>query len=96
VLPTLACVVNFSAMPHTAYRIGLPRPGRWREVLNTDATVYGGSGMGNLGAIQAVPETWNGKPASATIVVPPLGVVWLVPDDSRPVMTQPQSDSAPE
>jgi 1,4-alpha-glucan branching enzyme len=80
VLPTLACIANFSAMPHTAYRVGLPKPGRWREVLNTDAATYGGSGVGNLGAVYAVPEPWNGKPASATIAVPPLGVVWLVPD----------------
>jgi nitroreductase len=80
VLPTLACIANFSAMPHTAYRVGLPKPGRWREVLNTDAVTYGGSGVGNLGAVYAVPEPWNGKPASATIAIPPLGVVWLVPD----------------
>ena len=80
VLPTLACVANFSAMPHTSYRVGLPRPGRWREVLNSDATAYGGSGIGNLGAVHAIPDPWHGQPASATIVVPPLGVVWLVPD----------------
>jgi 1,4-alpha-glucan branching enzyme len=80
VLPTLACVVNFSAMPHSSYRIGLPRPGRWREVLNTDSEAYGGSGMGNLGSVVATPEGWNGRPASATIVVPPLGAVWLTPD----------------
>ena len=80
VLPTLACVVNFSAMPHLEYRIGLPRAGRWREVLNTDSTAYGGSGVGNFGVVQAVPEPWNGRPASATIAVPPLGVLWLVPE----------------
>ncbi|HEX4834264.1 MAG TPA: 1,4-alpha-glucan branching protein GlgB [Trebonia sp.] len=80
VLPTLACVANFSPMPHQSYRIGLPRPGRWHEVLNTDAVTYGGSGVGNLGSVQAVPEPWNGQPASATIAVPPLGVVWLVPE----------------
>ncbi|HEX3963624.1 MAG TPA: 1,4-alpha-glucan branching protein GlgB [Trebonia sp.] len=80
VLPTLACVANFSAMPHMEYRVGLPRAGRWREVLNTDAAAYGGSGVGNFGVVQAVPEPWNGKPASATIAVPPLGVVWLVPE----------------
>jgi 1,4-alpha-glucan branching enzyme len=79
VLPTLACVVNFSAMPHSSYRIGLPRPGRWREILNTDSEIYGGSGFGNLGEVKAVPEPWNGRPASATIAVPPLGAVWLVP-----------------
>jgi 1,4-alpha-glucan branching enzyme len=80
VLPTLACVVNFSAMPHSEYRIGLPRPGRWREVLNTDSDAYGGSGFGNMGYVHAIPEPWNGRPASARIAVPPLGAVWIVPD----------------
>ncbi|HEY6786799.1 MAG TPA: alpha amylase C-terminal domain-containing protein, partial [Trebonia sp.] len=70
----------FSAMPHMEYRMGLPRAGRWREVLNTDAAAYGGSGVGNFGVVQAVPEPWNGRPASATVAVPPLGVVWLVPE----------------
>ena len=64
----------------TEYRIGLPRAGRWREVLNTDAAIYGGSGVGNLGAVHAVPEPWHGRPASATIAVPPLGALWLAPD----------------
>ncbi len=60
--PVLACVANFSAMPHTEYRVGLPLAGRWREVLNTDAGAYGGSGMGNLGTVQAVPMPWHGRP----------------------------------
>jgi 1,4-alpha-glucan branching enzyme len=76
----LACIANFSAVPHQDYQIGLPRAGRWREVLNTDATVYGGSGVGNLGVIEAVPEPWHGKPASAVITLPPLGVLWLTPE----------------
>jgi 1,4-alpha-glucan branching enzyme len=80
-VPVLACVVNFSAMPHTAYQLGLPLAGRWREVLNTDAAEYGGGGMGNLGMVHAVPKPWHGRPASATIVVPPLAAVWLTPDD---------------
>jgi 1,4-alpha-glucan branching enzyme len=79
-VPVLACVVNFSAMPHTEYRIGLPLAGRWREVLNTDATSYGGSGMGTLGAVEAVPMPWHGRPASASIALPPLSVLWLAPD----------------
>jgi 1,4-alpha-glucan branching enzyme len=76
----LACIANFSARPHLKYRVGLPRAGRWREVLNTDAIIYGGSGVGNLGHIEAVPEPWHGKPASAEITVPPLGVLWLTPE----------------
>ncbi len=76
----IACIANFSAVPHQDYQIGLPRAGRWREVLNTDAAVYGGSDVGNLGGIEAVPEPWHGKPASAVITLPPLGVLWLTPE----------------
>ena len=73
----LACVANFSAVPHEGYRIGLPHAGRWDEVLNTDADVYGGSGVGNFGGVEAGAEGWHGQPASATLRVPPLGTVWL-------------------
>jgi 1,4-alpha-glucan branching enzyme len=74
----LACVVNFSGAPHHGYRIGLPRGGFWREVLNTDAEGYGGSGVGNLGGVHAVAEPWHGQPFSATLAAPPLGTVWLL------------------
>jgi 1,4-alpha-glucan branching enzyme len=77
----IACIANFSAVPHLQYKVGLPEAGRWREVINTDATVYGGSGVGNLGGIEAVAEPWHGLPASATIAVPPLGVLWLTPGE---------------
>ena len=76
----IACIANFSALPHLEYKVGLPRAGRWREILNTDAVIYGGSGVGNLGGIEAVPEPWHGKPASATITLPPFGVLWLTPE----------------
>jgi 1,4-alpha-glucan branching enzyme len=79
---TLACIANFSAQPHENYRVGLPHAGRWREVLNTDAAVYGGSGVGNLGRIEAVVEPWHGRPASAVITLPPLGVLWLAPEEA--------------
>jgi 1,4-alpha-glucan branching enzyme len=75
--PTLACVANFAGEPHLDYRLGLPHAGRWREVINTDAGIYGGSGVGNLGGVDAVAEPWHGRPASATITVPPLAVVWF-------------------
>jgi len=76
----IACIANFSARPHLEYKVGLPRAGRWREVLNTDASIYGGSDVGNLGGVEAVPEPWHGLPASATITLPPLGVLWLTPE----------------
>ncbi|MGY2084661.1 1,4-alpha-glucan branching protein GlgB [Blastococcus sp. SYSU DS0539] len=74
----LACVVNFAGSPHHEYRIGLPRPGQWREVLNSDAEGYGGSGVGNYGGVEAVAQPWHGQPYSATIAAPPLGTVWFL------------------
>jgi 1,4-alpha-glucan branching enzyme len=73
----LACVCNFSATPHRDYRIGLPSAGRWTEVLNTDAEIYGGADIGNFGGVDAVAEPWHGRPASASLSIPPLGVIWL-------------------
>jgi 1,4-alpha-glucan branching enzyme len=74
--PDLACVANFAAIPHE-YRLGLPSAGAWQEVLNTDADHYGGSGVGNLGRVEAVEGEHSGQPAHADIALPPLGVVWL-------------------
>ena len=76
----LACVVNFAGIPHENYRLGLPRTGRWREVVNTAAYDYGGSGVGNMGHVEASAEPWHGQPASALLRVPPLGAVWLAPE----------------
>jgi 1,4-alpha-glucan branching enzyme len=77
----VACIANFSGEPHTSYRVGLPQAGPWRELVNTDAADYGGSGAGNLGRVEAVPEPCHGEPASAVLTVPPLGVLWLVPEE---------------
>jgi 1,4-alpha-glucan branching enzyme len=75
----LACVANLAPVPREGYRVGLPRSGAWREVLNTDAEQYGGSNTGNLGTVEAEPIPWGGQPFSAELVLPPLGVLWLVP-----------------
>jgi 1,4-alpha-glucan branching enzyme len=75
----LACVANFAGIPHEGYRVGLPLPGPWQEVLNTDDLGYGGSGVGNGGQVHAEPEPWHGQPASAVLRLPPAGVLWLVP-----------------
>ena len=61
------------------FGLGLPRTGRWQEVLNTDAESYGGSGVGNLGAVHTEDVHWHGMPASARLRVPPLGALWLRP-----------------
>jgi 1,4-alpha-glucan branching enzyme len=75
------CVMNLSPVPRHGYRLGLPQDGRWREVLNTDSAHYGGSDVGNYGGVRAGGIPWMGQPFSAEITMPPLGVVWLVPDE---------------
>ncbi|HSB15794.1 MAG TPA: 1,4-alpha-glucan branching protein GlgB [Bryobacteraceae bacterium] len=74
-LDTVAFVCNFTPMPRHNYRIGTPTGGDWREVLNSDATLYGGSGQGNLGGAVATPVGAHGRPFSLNITVPPLAVV---------------------
>ena len=75
--PPVAVVTNFTPQPRDRYILPLPRAGRWRERLNTDATAYGGSGRGNLGAITAGANASHGQPASAEISLPPLATVFF-------------------
>jgi len=75
----LVCVSNFAAVPHEGYKLGMPANGSWREVLNTDAEGYSGSGVGNLGRVSADGEPWHGQPASTTLTIPPLATVWFTP-----------------
>jgi 1,4-alpha-glucan branching enzyme len=75
----VVCVANLSPVPQVGYRMGLPRPGRWLELLNTDAKEWGGSGLGNMGEVWAEDIGWHGHPQSAEMVLPPLGVLWLAP-----------------
>jgi len=91
----VACVANFSAVPHHSYRIGLPSEGPWAEILNTDAGTYGGSDVGNMGEVMSVAQPWHGRPTSAEITVPPLGVLWLIPGkhEADPVADQ-EADQA--
>jgi 1,4-alpha-glucan branching enzyme len=76
----VACVANFAGTPHRNYRVGLPFAGRWREIVNTDAQDYGGSGWGNMGGVDATEDMWHGQPASALLQLPPQGVLWLAPE----------------
>ncbi len=76
----LVCVANLSPVPRERYRVGLPVGGSWTEALNTDSSYYGGTGVGNLGAVQAQERSWHDQPYSAELTLPPLGVVWLRPD----------------
>ncbi len=76
----LVCVCNLSPVIRNSYRVGLPAPGAWREILNTDSSLYGGSNVGNLGGCAAEPSPWHGQPHSAQLTLPPLAVMWLVPE----------------
>ena len=73
----MVAVCNFSAIPHTSYRLGAPSAGFWKEIMNTDAKVYGGSGHGNFGGVEAVPIPLHGRNHSLTIDLPPLAVVFF-------------------
>ena len=74
---SVVCLFNFTPVPREAYRIGLPCEGRYREILNTDAEIYGGSNMGNAGMVSTVDEPWHNHPCSALVDIPPLGAVFL-------------------
>ena len=73
----LFVVCNFTPVARTNYRIGVPRGGFWQEVLNSDATLYGGSGWGNLGGIEAVPVPLHGRSHSLTVTLPPLATLFF-------------------
>jgi 1,4-alpha-glucan branching enzyme len=75
--PPIAVICNFTPVPRFDYRIGLPHAGRWREILNSDACEYGGSGVGNLGVVMASNAASHGYVASAQPVVPPLACLYL-------------------
>jgi len=73
----IAVIMNFSGAPVGPYRVGLPFAGTWDELINTDATEFGGSGVGNYGAVVATDTPWADRPASAEITLPPLAGLWL-------------------
>ncbi|HLE84496.1 MAG TPA: 1,4-alpha-glucan branching protein GlgB [Thermoanaerobaculia bacterium] len=73
----VVCVFNFTPTVRTDYRLGVPRGGRWQELLNTDAPIYWGSGQGNLGGVEAAPVPAHGRTHSLTLTLPPLGAIFL-------------------
>ena len=77
VAPPLVIVCNFTPVPRETYRIGLPKAGVWREILNTDAVIYGGSNSGNQGQVTAMPHDSHGQPTSAEIFIPPLATLYF-------------------
>jgi 1,4-alpha-glucan branching enzyme len=70
-------VCNFTPVVRHNYIVGVPRAGYWRELLNSDAAIYGGSGVGNLGGVEASPVAAQGHFHSLSLTLPPLGVVYL-------------------
>jgi 1,4-alpha-glucan branching enzyme len=70
-------LLNATPVPRANYRVGVPAGGFWREVLNTDATEYGGSGQGNMGGVEAAPFPCHGRPHVLHVLLPPLAAVWL-------------------
>ena len=68
---------NFTPVPRHGYHVGAPRPGRWVELLNSDAECYGGSGIGNLGAAETGATPWHGQAQSLSLSLPPLAVLFL-------------------
>jgi 1,4-alpha-glucan branching enzyme len=73
-------VCNFTPVPRSNYRVGVPRGGRWTERLNSDAPIYGGSGQGNLGGVDAAPIAVHGRLHSLTLRLPPLAALYFTPE----------------
>ncbi len=73
----ILAAANFTPVPRTDYRVGVPMGGFWKEMLNSDAEVYGGSGYGNMGGVEASSTPCHGKPFSISLSLPPLGIVFL-------------------
>jgi 1,4-alpha-glucan branching enzyme len=76
---TVLVVCNFTPVPRFNYQVGVPHGGRWQEVLNSDAAIYGGSNVGNFGALEAAPIAMQGHFHSLSLVLPPLAVLYLKP-----------------
>ena len=81
-------VCNFASVVRRRYRIGIPEPGRYREVLNSDAREYGGSGAGNLGAVMSEPVPCHGLPYSLSLTLPPLAAIVLLPPSAEDPKTR--------
>jgi 1,4-alpha-glucan branching enzyme len=73
----LVCAFNFTPVIRENYRIGVPEPGMYREVLNSDSTIFGGSNVGNAGGVRTEDTPWNNRPCSLLLTLPPLGALFL-------------------
>jgi len=86
-------VCNFTPVPRQNYRVGVPCGGYWREILNSDATTYGGSGLGNLGGAEAQPIEAHGRSHSLSITLPPLSALFFKSEGRKKRKTEPQGSS---
>ena len=75
----LVCVCNFTPVPRYHYQVGVPRDGTYHELFNSDSNLYGGSNLGNGGAVHTMPEQWKTFSHSLILTLPPLGILWLKP-----------------
>ncbi len=76
----LVVILNLTPVPRLRYRIGLPRPGKWRELFNSDAAIYGGSNVGNLGGVVSEDIDCHNQSYSAEFTLPPLSIVAFQPE----------------
>jgi 1,4-alpha-glucan branching enzyme len=90
----LVVIANLTPVPRQQYRIGLPRRGQWRELLNSDAAVYGGSNMGNCGGVMATDKAWQGQPCSAEFVLSPLSIMVFRPEQAADKVIATESTGA--
>jgi 1,4-alpha-glucan branching enzyme len=77
--PPVLVVCNFTPVPRLGYRVGVPSGGRWQELINSDAAIYGGSGVGNFGGVEAEAHPFDGQSHSISVSLPPLGAIFLKP-----------------
>jgi len=70
-------VCNFTPVPRLGYKVGVPAGGYWKELLNSDARDYGGTGIGNLGGAEALAASTHGRPFTLRLTLPPLGALFL-------------------
>jgi 1,4-alpha-glucan branching enzyme len=76
----LVAILNLTPVPRYSYRVGLPQGGGWKEVINSDAAIYGGSNVGNLGGVMAEAIKCHNRPYSAEFTLPPLSVIAFIPE----------------
>jgi 1,4-alpha-glucan branching enzyme len=92
----LVVILNLTPVPRHKYRIGMPRPGKWIEVLNSDAAVYGGSNVGNLGGVVAEDQDCHNQSYSAEFTLPPLSIIAFKPERVEAAPATPEAKPVEE